>query len=221
MKPSDPFRPHELQLAKDTARLVAEMIVQMNLENKAIVVSFDYRKLKAVKQFNNNITVGTLFTPKMSKTPKSEYLKMKELGDLQQCVQDAPNDTAQFFQFVLQSGLFFKQSGSSSFDCDILLYDNPAYSNKTLDTLRRNYGSEISTGFYTMFNMGKTESYNTRVAEKAKLLVESGGGQRFITDDVERSRKLLGRSSSVGMKLVHSTTLLIFNVLITYLLRWM
>jgi len=220
MKPSDPFRPHELQLAKDTARLVTEMIVQMKLEDKAIIVSFDIRKVKAIKDLNDNITVGTLFTQKHSVIPKSRYLEMKELGDLQQCVQDAPNDTIQFFQFVLQSGLLFKQSGSSSFDCDIKLYNNPAYSNNTIDTLRKNYGAEISTGFYTMFSMGKSEGENSRDAEKAKLLIESGGGQRFITDDVERARNFLGRSSSTGRKFGYSATLLIFNLFVLLFLTF-
>ncbi|XP_066918432.1 uncharacterized protein [Clytia hemisphaerica] len=211
MKPSEPLRPHELQLAKDTARLVAQIIEKMGLVKKAIIVSFDFRKVKVVKAINPNITVGTLFSQKFADKPKSRYLEMKELGNLEQCVKDGPEDTLEFFKFVLQSGLFFKQAGSSSFDCDIKLYNNPKYLNKTLPTLRQNYSRTVSTGFYTIYSMGKTEEQHLIDERKALQLIKQGGGQRFITDDVKRARSLLGKSSSAGTILKMNSFIICLN----------
>lgn len=185
------------------------MIQKFNLIDKAIIVSFDFRKLKVVKETNSNITVGTLFTQKFATRSKSEYLEMKELGNLEQCVKDGPDDPLEFFQFVLQSGIFFKQSGSSSFDCDLKLYDNPMYSNNTMETLRHNYSSTISAGFYTMYSIGKKEHQNTMDEKKARRLIQSGGGHRFITDDVKRARIFLGKTSS-GAVVMHCGSLVVF-----------
>ena len=196
MKPSDPFRPNELELAKQTGRLVADLIQKMKLIKKAIIVSFDFRKVKVVKETNSNITVGTLFTQKFATRSKSEYLQMKGLGNLEQCVKDGPDESMEFFRFVFQSGIFFKQSGSSSLDCDLKLYYNPLYSNNSIQTLRHNYSRTISTGFYTMYSVGKTEQQNLLDEKKALKLIQMGSGQRFITDDVKRARKFLGKTSS-------------------------
>lgn len=198
MKPSDPFRPHEAQLANDTAILVADMIEKMNLFDKTIVVSFDFRKVAAVKKWNPKIVVGTLFTQKFMPVEKSHYeVAAKSLGNFSQCLQNAPIDNLGFSQFILNTGLLFKASGSSSFDCDINLYNNTSYSNNTLETLRQNYGNGISTGFYTIYSMSKTEEQNTEDEKKLKMLQLDGGGQRMITDDVPRLRKFL-KSSNKG-----------------------
>lgn len=198
MKPSDPFRPHEAQLANETGTLVAKMVEKLNLLNKAIIVSFDFRKIAAVKRANPRITTGTLFTQKFSNKPKSLYQAVNEFQSLNRCLQDAPNDPLELFKFVLNYGLLFKASGSSSFDTDIVLYNNPSYSNTTLKTLRQSYGNNVSTGFYTVYSMSKTEEENKKDEIKLKQLFAQGGGQRMITDDVPRLRKLLGREKSSG-----------------------
>lgn len=198
MKPSDPFRPHEAELANKTGILVAEMVEKMNLFDKAIIVSFDFRKVAAVKNANPRITVGTLFTQKYSTKTKSQYQKANVFEELNQCLQDAPSDPFELFQFILNYGLLFKASGSSSLDTDILLYNNPKYSNDTLKEIRQNYGNNVSTGFYTIYSMSKTKEENMKDEKKLKQLNAQGGGQRMITDDVPRLRKFLGRDSGTS-----------------------
>ena len=211
MKPSDPFRPKEFELAKETGRLVADIIQKMNLIKKAIIVSFDFRKVKVVKETNPNITVGTLFTQKFAGKSKYDYLQIEGFDNLEQCIKDGPDEPVELFRFVFQSGIYFKESGSSSLDCDLKLYDNPLYSNNTIKTLRQNYSSTISSGFYTMYSVGKKEKQNVLDEKKARTLIQLNGGQRFITDDVKRALKFLGKTSS-GSSAMHDGKQMILMV---------
>lgn len=220
MKPSDPFRPSEFELSKETGRLVANIIQKMNLVKKAIIVSFDFRKVKVVKETYPNITVGTLFSQKFAGKSKNDYLQIGGFENLKQCVKDGPDKPAELFQFVFQSGIYFKESGSSSLDCDLKLYNNPLYSNNTIQSLRHNYSSTISSGFYTMYSVGKSEEQNVLDEKKARSLIQLNGGQRFITDDVKRARKFLGKTSSSGSIVVQSTTQMILMVSLFLMRLW-
>lgn len=62
--------------------------------------------------------------------------------------------------------------------------------------LRRNYNPDISTGFYTVYGMFKTETQNLQDEVKLKNLYAQGGGERMITDDVPRLRKLMEKKST-------------------------
>ena len=61
MKPSEPRQGDE-ELTEATGKLVAELVTKMGLQKRAILVSFDWRKVAKVKQVNPQLTVGTLFT---------------------------------------------------------------------------------------------------------------------------------------------------------------
>ncbi len=61
MKPSEP-RAGDDKLTKDTALMAAAMVTKMKLQHKAIMVSFDPRKVHQVKTHYPSITAGTLFT---------------------------------------------------------------------------------------------------------------------------------------------------------------
>ena len=191
MKPS---AINNLALSNITGQLVADMVTRLGIIDKTIVVSFDFHKVYAVKQRNPKITVGTLFSPNKISVRKEVWLAAW-FPSFMQCAIEAPNDTFGMFQFVLQKGFPFKYSGSVSFDTNIDLYDNPRYSNNTLEMLRRNYNSNISTGFYTVYSMSKTETQNLQDEVKLKNLFAQGGGERMITDDVTRLRKLMGKKS--------------------------
>ena len=222
MKPSEPFRQNEFELAKETGRLVADIIQKMNLVKKAIIVSFDFRKVKVVKDTNPNITVGTLFTQKFASKSKNDYLQIGGFGNLKQCVKDGPDEPAELFQLIFESGIYFKVSGSSSLDCDLKLYDNPLYSNHTIQTLRHNYSSTISSGFYTMYSLGKKEQQNVLDEKKARTLIQLNGGQRIITDDVKRVRKFLSKTSSSGsIAMHHGIRMILMIPLFNFLVRLM
>ena len=182
-------------LSNITGQLVADMVTRFGIMDKTVVVSFDFHKVYAVKQRNPKITVGTLFSPSKISIPKEAWLA-EWFPSFMQCAIEAPNDTFGIFQFVLQAGLPFKYSGSASFDTNIDLYDNAKYSNNTLEMLRRNYNPDISTGFYTVYGMFKTETQNLQDEVKLKNLYAQGGGERMITDDVTRLRKLMEKEST-------------------------
>ena len=192
MKPS---AINNLALSNITGQLVADMVTRLGIIDKTIVVSFDFHKVYAVKQRNPKITVGTLFSPSKISVSKEVWLAVW-FPSFMQCAIDAPNDTFGMFQFVLQTGFPFKYSGSASFDTNIDLYDNAKYSNNTLEMLRRNYNPDISTGFYTVYSMSKTETQNLQDEVKLKNLFAQGGGERMITDDVPRLSKLMGKEST-------------------------
>ena len=112
-----------------------------------------------------------------------------------QCWKDAPTDKLNWFKFALYSGLVFKLSGSSSFDSNLDLYNNPKYSNDTVAMMRVNYRPDVSTGFYTMYSMANEEESNLRDETKLLSLLKQGGGERVISDNVPRVLKFLKKNS--------------------------
>lgn len=206
MKPST-FFAGDSNLVNKTGELVADMITRLDLTLKSIVISFDYRKIAVVKSHNPNIVVGTLYSHKFSTYPK--LLRAREyFPALSNCIADAPTDPFGYFKFTLNSGLLFKASGSSSIDCDITLYNNAKYSNDTIAMMHKNYSPDISTGFYTVYSLSKTEKQNKQDEIKTKELIKQGGGHRLITDDVPRLRVLVGKDSTG--RWVRATTGVIF-----------
>ena len=195
MKPSE-SKPNDEELTEKTSRMVAEMVTKMDLSHRAILISFDVRKVHRVKSINSNLTVGTLFTSNYNTMPKPTTQMINTFPKYRQCFLDAPSDAIGYFNFVLKTGLPFKLSGSSSFDCNINLYNNKIFSNNTIAMMRKNYSPDISTGFYTVYSMSNTESENKENEIKLKELLKEGGGERLISDNVPRLRRFLKKDKT-------------------------
>ncbi len=108
---------------------------------------------------------------------------------------------------MLHTGLVFKLSKSSSFDCNLDLYTDTRYSNNTVDMMRVSYGPAISTGFYTMYSMGNLEWQNVEGERKLLKLLKEGGGERVITDNVPRVKEFLKKNEMVGNSTVPSSSI--------------
>jgi len=164
-------------------------------------VSFDWRKVAKVKQVNPQLTVGTLFTTWYADVfQRPTQMLTKWFPKYKQCWKDAPSDSVNWFKFALQTGIVFKLSGSSSFDSNLDLYSDHRYSNNTVEMLRRNYGQNVSSGFYTMYSMGDSEEQHIEAEYKLLRLMEAGGAERVITDNVPRAKRFLRKRNAMKKK---------------------
>jgi len=224
MKPSEPQRGDD-DLTEKTGKMVAQMVTRMGLQRRAILVSFDFRKVHRVKKENPELTVGTLFTTWYADVfDKPTKMLVKAFPKYEQCWKDAPSNKLDWFKFALQSGLVFKLSGSTSFDSNLDLYSDIRYSNDTVATIRKNYGASTSTGFYTMYSMADDELEHFKAEIKLVKLLTEGGAERIITDDVPRVKKFLKKMNMNTISYISengtgsSNNLIATNVLILGLL---
>ncbi|XP_047145635.1 uncharacterized protein LOC124818651 isoform X1 [Hydra vulgaris] len=189
---------------------VAKLVTEMNLVEKVVVISFDYRKIRAAKKENENLVVGSLVMNDFSLIPKSSW----DLGlfpELQQCFFEAPNNTLDFYHFLIESGILFKAAGASLFIAGLNVYEERPLPNNTLKVLKSNYRNDINSGFYTAYSMYNTEDQNLAFQTKYKTL-SSQGVEILITDDVERLRKLL-QNSSAHKNIAVSSYFMVFYLL--------
>ena len=193
-------------------RKVAKLVTEMQLVERSILISFDYRKLQAAKIENQNLVVGNLFMNDFSTIPKTSW-KLDMFPELTQCIFDAPNETLDFYNFLIESGVLSKATGASLFLAGLNVYEEKQLPNNTLTMLKKNYRQDVNSGFYTAYSLYNTEKQNLAYQAKYKSLV-SQGAEVLITDDVGRLREFLKSTSSATKQYT------LFSSLIGFFVTW-
>ena len=203
MKPGN-IAAKDSQHSINTGKAIAQMVTRYGLQKRAFLVSFDPQKSNAAKQENGDLVVGTFYSQSYWSKSTQTYVDIKnalqKLPGLATCFQQqtAPiSSDRSFMDNLFESGTFFKSINASFVDMEYTIYDNPAVSNNTFATLRKNYNPKISAGAWTIYSM-KLDAKKTEATESRVQSLIDQGAERLITDDVPRLRKKLGRFSSNG-----------------------
>eukprot|EP00794_Sanderia_malayensis_P007182 gene7182-7988_t len=148
MKPSGIVQGNP-QRSRDTGKAVAQMVTRLDLEKRAFLVSFDPLKSHAAKLENPQLVVGTFYTDSYWHKTQSEYRALVQalgrLPDMTSCLSQLPFNRT-LVDFLFERGSVFKSINASFVDMKYTIYDNPAYSNNTFNTLRRNYNAKMCWG---------------------------------------------------------------------------
>ncbi len=190
--------PQNSTRSRKTGQAVARIVTKLGLEKRAFLVSFDPLTSFSAKQENSNLVVGTFYSTSYWRYTAAEYQKaataLGALPGMTSCVSQLPLDR-RFMDFLFDTGSMFKAINASFVDMDYTIYNNPMYSNKTFETLKRNYNPKVSAGAWTIYSM-KLDATQTEASETRVQNLIDMGAERLITDDVTRLRKKLGRVSS-------------------------
>lgn len=217
-----PIGPFDRHRSYTTAKYVAKLIQEMQLENHVIVVSKDAFKLKALNHFNQNIVLGWLidelyFVGKQPEKIKSQYNDL--FAPDENCFASAPSNFS-FTKYLVTSAVISKAVNASLTDLSVnVLSDSKYFGSGNGDTfksvLKKSYGGQITLGVFQVFPIGsskQTKKEDITFIDNAL----ANGVTRFVTDDVNRVKLALHESVttySTGSILSSYFTVFILTVL--------
>jgi hypothetical protein len=165
----------------------------MGLVNRTSIVSFDPIKSLAANIENPNIPTGFYYETDywLPSAFEDLYKTVSQVPEMRDCIKRMPNGTA-FINAIFQSGDVAKAVNAKFLDMHYKIYDNPLYSNDTLQTLRNNYNPNISAGAWTLYSMKMGKEEDAGQDAVIDRLVKQRA-EHLITDDVYRMLDKIGR----------------------------
>ncbi|EDV25134.1 uncharacterized protein TRIADDRAFT_56748 [Trichoplax adhaerens] len=185
MKPDTPVKQPDMNYINKIGAAVGNIVRKYNLENKSVVNSFDFWKVRAAKMSNPKLVVGNYFYP--DEFQAATYDSHAEYGSfpgLEACSKAIP-DRLQFMRFLFETGAVLKTYNGSFFTMNSLVYNNPLVSNLTKKQMEGLFGGQVSGGAYTIYRMAQTiEQIDAQEKEIDNMM--KWGVDRLIADDVGR-----------------------------------
>ncbi|XP_065669838.1 uncharacterized protein LOC100208300 isoform X2 [Hydra vulgaris] len=206
-----PQNPLDRHRAVEVAKLVGDLVKQLQLENDVFIVSKDPFKIYALSYYHPQLQFG--WWPDVKMFDNITAYKMKEeYNDIPVIYEsncfDGTENGFLFAKYLLTSGMLAKSINSTFIDLPLEIYSNMTYfSNKITETnivpiLQSSYGQGTSIGLFGVFS-DKSALYSPEDDFKFIRSITDNGLTRFITNDVNRVKIALQRivleSSSISL----------------------
>ncbi|EDV25135.1 uncharacterized protein TRIADDRAFT_56749 [Trichoplax adhaerens] len=193
MKPDTPVKQPDMDYVNRIGAAIGNIVRKYNLENKSVVNSFDFWKVRAAKMSNPELVVGNYFYPEeFDAVNYDSHAIYGSFPGLEACSKAIP-DRLQFMRFLFETGAVLKTYNGSFFTTDSLIYNNPLVSNLTKNQMVALFGGQVSGGAYTIYRMAQTIKQIDAQEKEIDNMIK-WGVKRLITDDVGRLLRKFNRA---------------------------